>query len=376
MSDFYKDDLASSHTFNFFDKRTNDNESPAPAPHTLPSSGQLFLLSCQEKGSILVSQLLQSSGEDTRFSLTALLVPNIFRLSIDDLGCRVMQAAIAHADLDSLALIVASIQGAGAEGIVAMAMDKNANHVLQRLLSHTPVQDLEPLQYQFLADALVLDVVDLARHRYGCRVVQKFLQKESLPVEGPAKSLVLDRLLSCEPAEMDRLIRDQFGNYSIQCCLEHGRAVDRSRIIRDYLVPSVALGAGTSRVNISCDKYASNVLEKALQFGSDTDCELLISALLLGGASLCPAARAMRDQYGNYVIQQCLKLDPSLVGVRGLRDLVLSGSADLLRSKYGWHLVHRARLMAQHSPSGRKMVQEYGVDALLSPTPTAGAGGG
>ena len=58
------------------------------------------------------------------------------------------------------------------------------------------------------------------------------------------------------------LFRDQYGNYVVQHILEHGRPVDRERILD--LVKQMPL-------ELSCHKFASNVVEKGLHLFSGFD---------------------------------------------------------------------------------------------------------
>lgn len=326
---------------------------PSPTAHIpeLPSIADLQVLCCQHEGSMLIKQLIECADAPTRLALCQRMAPSLVNLSADDLGCRVLQTAIEKADDECFLLLVRAFETVGYSTVRRITMDKNGNHVLQRLVATCN----RPEYLSFLVQALAQDlsVVDLAKHRYACRVVQKLLQKPGLLLDGQqgSKVPILEGLTTAPQDVLYDLIRDQFGNYSIQCCLEHGRPVDRKRVIHSVLLPCIASPSSS----ICCDKFASNVLEKSLQFGSDEDRDLMMAALLLPppptpGMAFeiqeCAASRAMRDQFGNYVIQQCLKLNPKFAGVRRIRDLVLMHAENLRKSKYGWHLVNKARQLA------------------------------
>ena len=318
----------------------------------LPQHEQLAAICCSEEGSDIVKQLLVCEDVALQASLIHRIVPFIVKISMHDVGCRVIQAAIdssIHCGL--LHLVIDGLERAGPSSIRKLAMDKNGNHVLQRILA-VPTK---PQQCEFICYALAEErtVIELSRHRFACRVVQKLLQKDSKDYE--SRVWVLNAITDSSSETLFELMRDQFGNYSIQCCLEFGRSLDRQRIIHKGLLPFLMK-------NIACDKFASNVLEKALQFSETSDRVLLLNGLLeKEGAVNCPGYRAMHDQYGNYVIQQCLKLNPNLEGVKKIRNLVLISHRSLKQSKYGWHLVNRARQLAENSPTGKDFINKFGV---------------
>jgi len=66
-------------------------------------------------------------------------------------------------------------------------------------------------------------VLQLAMHPYGCRVIQRILEHCSTEqVSG---------ILSELHQQMEHLVHDQYGNYVIQHVLEHGQPEDKSKII-------------------------------------------------------------------------------------------------------------------------------------------------
>lgn len=66
-------------------------------------------------------------------------------------------------------------------------------------------------------------VYSLATHPYGCRVVQRILERCSLDQVSP--------LLAELHEHTDKLVQDQYGNYVIQHVLDHGSPEDTAAII-------------------------------------------------------------------------------------------------------------------------------------------------
>ncbi len=89
---------------------------------------------------------------------------------------------------------------------------------------------------------------------------------------------------------------DQYGNYVTQHVIEHGKDEDKAKII---------LIVTSQLVLFSKHKFASNVVEKSIQFGTDEQRrEIMTSLTALNEKRESPLQTLMRDQYGNYVIRE------------------------------------------------------------------------
>lgn len=143
-------------------------------------------------------------------------------------------------------------------------------------------------------------VIELCLHTYGCRVIQRILEN----CEEQQTKLIIDFIL----ADISILTKDQFGNYVIQHILEQGKTQeDKNRIVKSIK---------GKVIEMSNHKFASNVVEKCLQHGSDKDKKDIIDEFLEsnyelaeeitnmnGGNQLNGALYTlMKDRYGNYVI--------------------------------------------------------------------------
>jgi pumilio RNA-binding family len=72
---------------------------------------------------------------------------------------------------------------------------------------------------------------------------------------------------------INKLSADKFGNYVVQQVLEHGGHAMRSTMVRQF--------AGRV-VTMSYHKFASNVVEKCLTFGSQEDRRLIADEIVVG----------------------------------------------------------------------------------------------
>jgi hypothetical protein len=100
---------------------------------------------------------------------------------------------------------------------------------------------------------LLRNVVSLSCHPYGCRVFQRIVE---YCIE-PKRSRALDKIKKCHRTLLD----DQYGNYVIQHVLQFGRRIDRDSILQ------IVVENGLQ--SLSRQKFASNVVEKLLKYGSD-----------------------------------------------------------------------------------------------------------
>ena len=164
--------------------------------------------------------------------------------------------------------------------------DQNGNHVIQKA-----IQCIPPEHISFIINGLMGQIRHLASHTYGCRVIQRLLEHA---VE-PAKSKILQELHDCSEV----LIHDTYGNYVIQHVIQHGEDGDRTLLI-DLVLRNL--------FEYTKDKFASNVVEKCIEFGGPEQRDKILASLMArdekGESPLLLSM--MRDQYANYVVRKYL----------------------------------------------------------------------
>ena len=206
---------------------------------------------------------------------------HVLALSMQIYGCRVVQKALEHILTDQQAQLVSELK----EKVMICVKDQNGNHVVQKAIERVPAEHI-----QFIINAFSGRVQDSATHPYGCRVIQRMLEF----CDEPTRTAVLRELHACTPT----LIVDQYGNYVTQHVIEHGKPEDRGRII-DLVTINL--------VNYSKHKFASNVVEKSIQFGSTDERKAMVAALsVVNEKGESPVQALIRDQYGNYVMRTYL----------------------------------------------------------------------
>ena len=115
---------------------------------------------------------------------------------------------------DSLMRVITQLQS----DIVELTMDMHSNHVIQSFLMIFKASDLpsgqnnkgaeSSAQYtQFIFDACMFNCVEIGKHKHGCCVMQRCLEKGTLE----QKLKLADYII----IHMAYLIEDPYGNYLV-----------------------------------------------------------------------------------------------------------------------------------------------------------------
>jgi len=193
-------------------------------------------------------------------------------------SCRVVQKALEMLDEDDLPRLLLEFH----HNVLSCIQDQNGNHVIQKCVEVMSAKckdahaagDEAKAQYfseeiDFIIDDVLSNVASLSCHPYGCRVLQRILEH---CVE-PKKSRTLDEICKCHR----QLLDDQYGNYVIQHVLQYGRHPDRESIL--HIVVEGGL------LTLSKQKFASNVVEKLLKYGSPGQRNAIVREMLKVSAS-------------------------------------------------------------------------------------------
>lgn len=161
--------------------------------------------------------------------------------------------------------------------VLSCIQDQNGNHVIQKCVEVMSTKSKEALavgdkakaqyfsdQIDFIIDDVLANVASLSCHPYGCRVLQRILEH---CVE-PKKTRTLDEIKKCHRVLLD----DQYGNYVIQHVLQYGRNSDRESIL------NIVVEGGL--LSLSKQKFASNVVEKLLKYGSPGQRNAIVREML------------------------------------------------------------------------------------------------
>ncbi|KIR59794.1 pumilio 2 [Cryptococcus bacillisporus CA1873] len=226
-------------------------------------------------GNYVTQKMFEHGDQLQKAALAKKMDGRVLQLSMQMYGCRVVQKALDHLLNEQRAKIVAELE----PHILECVKSSNANHVVQRMINIGPPQSIP--------DSFIGHVEELAKHPYGCRVLQKTFEN----LEDKMKRSLLDEMHEC----VIPLTEDQFGNYVIQSVIAVGEPEDRNKIINQLKGRITTLAR---------HKFASNVVEKALIHADPADRRVLINELIdMQPDGTNQVGMLLRDAYANFPLQ-------------------------------------------------------------------------
>lgn len=131
-------------------------------------------------------------------------------------GCCVLQRCIDHADGAQKIWLIERITAHA----VTLVQDPFGNYVVQYIIDLNEESFTEPLVQRFQGRIGLL-----SKHKFSSNVVEKCLRCAS----EQSRDMIVTELLV--PGEIDRLLRDSFGNYVIQTALDYSTPMSKHRLI-------------------------------------------------------------------------------------------------------------------------------------------------
>lgn len=271
-------------------------------------------------GNYVIQKFFEHGTNKERKELASQLSGKMLPLSLQMYGCRVIQKALEAIEADQKTELVLELDG----HVMRCVQDQNGNHVIQKCIECIPIEKID-----FLISAFRGQVAVLSTHPYGCRVIQRVLEHCSEDLQCQA---IVDEILE----SAYELAKDQYGNYIIQHLLAKGKPYERSHII-SKLKGKI--------VKMSHHKYASNVVEKCLEFGDPAERKLLIEEILVQSDDNDNLLTMMKDQFANYVVQKMLEISNNEQREK-LLDRIQLHLLVLKKYTYGKHIAARFEQLA------------------------------
>jgi hypothetical protein len=205
------------------------------------------------------------------------LVPQFNVVAVDQHGCHVVRTLIEYITTAQMAALVPFIDPA-----VVLQMATATQHtrrVLQAIFEHHKTDGLMPL-----VEVIKGDCKRLSMTQQGCIVVIRVVEY----AQPAQKKALISALVPILP----HLATDQFGNYVVQCILKNMEGY----VSLDDLVESFQ----GHWVELSCDKYSSNVMERIVGMLRGESRQRIVHELIFEVVHL---QRLMQNNFGNYVLQ-------------------------------------------------------------------------
>merc|ERR1712194_611268 len=296
----------------------------------LKKKGVLFDLILDPFGNYVVQKFFEYCTMAQRRGLAQELVGNVLALSFHMQGCWVMQRALdfleGPGNQEQLTL-ARELEGE----VLRLVSNQNGNHVVQICIQKMPSH-----QVNFILEAFVGHANRMARHTYGCRVLQRLIE-HCLPEQ--LEPLVGE--LVNEGGGLAELCQDEYGNYVVQSLAERVDAPFRDKLV-DTLCEKALVFAGSEETDDEGD---------GLGYSEKSERSRLMNAII--GDDLDddpPLYTMMKCRYANYILQKAVDLATG-VHRRRIGERLKDQIAVLKQFTYGRHIVNalvRASLIDKH----------------------------
>jgi hypothetical protein len=246
-------------------------------PNAIPLMTDVF-------GNYVIQKFFDHGHQEHKKLLASKMRGQVLNLSLQMYGCRVVQKALEHILVEQQTALVCELEN----HVMKCIKDQNGNHVIQKA-----IERCNPDSIKFIYAAFLGEVQQLSLHPYGCRVIQRCLER---PEHFQAKPIILREL---HESMQTGMIADQYGNYVVQHVVQKGSPEDKLQVFR------IIIGG---LEGYSKHKYASNVVEKCIEYSDDRWRREVVSTLTTadrlrpeGDTTL---VSMIKDNFGNYVIRE------------------------------------------------------------------------
>jgi len=261
----------------------------------------------------LIAQI--EAGGLARQAAIEALVGNVPDLAFDASACRVVQKALEFGEEDEVVALGLELQGRIREALHS----PHANHVVQKLVEVLPASSLG-----FVAEEMLGAGPEVARHRYGCRVLCRLVERHS----GRAVAH-MDELIEELLAEGAELARHSYGHYVMEMGLQTGNAHQRRQICTALCVELMRNAKNRS---------ATYVVEKALAHCDNEDRQTMMHDLCGSPESL---VTLVENQFGCHVAKALLKMQGE--SFHEMLSRINVAAPQLQKSKYGRRLLEELK---------------------------------
>ncbi|KAK6395496.1 mRNA binding protein puf3, partial [Oleoguttula sp. CCFEE 5521] len=208
-------------------------------PNAIPLMTDVF-------GNYVIQKFFDHGHQDHKRMLANKMRGQVLNLSTQMYGCRVVQKALEHVLIEQQTALVSELEN----HVLECVKNKDGNHVIQKAIERCP-----PDTIGFIYQAFVGQVQYLSLHAFGCRVIQRCLERQDW---FPAKVRIMSEL---HESMGQGMVANDYGNYVVQHVVEKGTQMDRKHVF------SIVIQGLES---YSKHKFASNVVEKCIEYSDDS----------------------------------------------------------------------------------------------------------
>jgi hypothetical protein len=246
-------------------------------PNAIPLMTDVF-------GNYVIQKFFDHGHQEHKKLLASKMRGQVLNLSLQMYGCRVVQKALEHILVEQQTALVCELEN----HVMKCIKDQNGNHVIQKA-----IERCNPDSIKFIYAAFLGEVQHLSLHPYGCRVIQRCLER---PEHFQAKPMILREL---HDSMQTGMIADQYGNYVVQHVVQKGSPEDKLQVFKIVI---------SGLEGYSKHKYASNVVEKCIEYSNDVWRREVVNTLTtadrLRSEGDTTLVSMIKDNFGNYVIRE------------------------------------------------------------------------
>jgi len=175
-----------------------------------------------------------------------------------------------------------------------LCCDKNGNHVYQKLLRVFPKE-----RNQFLYDSLIKISLPVSIIQQGATLLQTAFDYSSKNQQ--------DDLCNAIVENIEKLINDKYGNYTIQTIF---------KLFNDKINDKIYKYIDENLLQLSKEKFSSNVIDKCIIKDYEKSTKLIESIIHKNIIK-----DIIVDQYGNYVVQKALSISEKEVCIKIIEQI-------------------------------------------------------
>lgn len=257
-----------------------------------------------------LSAQIEAGGVARQAAIEA-LIGSVAELAFDAAACRVVQKALEFGEEEEIVALCSELQGRVREAIHS----PHANHVAQKMVEVLPSSSLG-----FVVEEIIGAGAEFARHRFGCRVFTRLVQRHSESSIARMDELIEELLLVASD-----LARHAYGHHVIEVVLQKGTTHQRHSV------------CSTLSLDLMCNaknRNASYVVETALNSCEDEVRHELLQQLIGTPESL---VSLVENQFGCYVAKALLKFQGKTF--HNIVSQIEAAASELQKSKYGRRLM-------------------------------------
>ncbi|CCW66382.1 unnamed protein product [Phytomonas sp. Hart1] len=248
--------------------------------------GHIADMACTSSGKSFLQTLLRARDADVLDCVVKeFCEAGLNKIAIDNNGCHLLRAVVEQCSVEQVMTLVVCLS----ETLI-LNMCTVSQYTRRTIQSLFQTHLNSGADLQLVLTVLSRNAAYLAATQQGCISLMRVYEV----CDNPRKALIMEPLLP----SLAYIALDPYGNYVVQCAIEHSTKMVAAQYVVNCFEGHLLC--------MSCDKYASNVVEKVIRFCGDVPAvrRMLLDELIYNPASL---QEMVSDGFGNFVVQSLIE---------------------------------------------------------------------